>query len=386
MVLCKSIRAVLSCASAALLMPGVAMAAPALLQPLEQDVPRPLVTDGFCWVAGVDRSAKGVAVHFRDERRVRVQTPDGGDWMGTYGPLPVTGDPSESEGPVLHLAVGSTFLAMGTPGDNCSGEVGRDAQGRIGVKMKASVAAAIGGKIVKDSSEKFIVAQPADAVVREELTDTHGLYIQWPGPVEAIPALRQEFASMADEVEEMLKGAAKEAVTEPGTTERAAVTIVIRLAGDDGRLLSLRGEGAFYFGGAHPIPGRMAILWDRKADAEIAVNGRTLFTDGLESLRASYCAALDAERARRSDWVPGSGQTYLDIYECPAFDRLAIVPAGEAGQPFDRITFVAAPYVAGPYSDGEYAVTFPVTSEFIGLIASDYRPSFKPYTAPAPRG
>jgi hypothetical protein len=131
------------------------------------------------------------------------------------------------------------------------------------------------------------------------------------------------------------------------------------------------------------MPGNVALLWDRTSGAEIAVT--SLFSDGMAGLRAPYCAGLDAERAKRGDWTPGPNGKYLDIYECPQFDSLSIVPTGDPGQPFDRIRILAAPYVAGPYSDGDYTVTFPVTRELMGLIKEDYRSAFRPYAAGAAR-
>lgn len=399
-----SIRAISLSAAAALLAPGVAAAAappvagPELaLQALPPEPARPLVADSFCWVAGVDRSAKGVAVHFSGRRQVNVQTPDGRMEHRIYDPalLPDWGmrkaDPAATaenerrayfavEGPVLHLEEGAAFHMHNSPSDRCSGKVMRDAQGRMGVTMTASVRIdwATPGPFT-DSSERFIPAQPTDAVVREDATMGYGLYIEWPRQADDIDALRQVFEELAETSERKLKELAHREAALTKSPEPVSVTAITRIAGDDGRLLSLLTEGYFHFGGAHPVPGRAALLWDRKSGAEISMTD--LFAKAMADLRAPYCAALDAERAKRSDWVPGSEEKYLGLYECPDFDLLAVAPIGDPGQKFDRIRIIASPYVAGPYSDGDYVVTFPVTAEVIALIDSGYRSAFQPYAA-----
>lgn len=122
------------------------------------------------------------------------------------------------------------------------------------------------------------------------------------------------------------------------------------------------------------------ILWDRKNNSEVkSLTG--LFTDAMLGLRASYCSALDARRVDKSEgtWAPVSGEKYLDIWDCPEFKLLAIAPVGEKGKPFDRIRMIAAPYVAGPYSDGDYDISFPVTQEIIALIKPEYSSAFAVY-------
>ncbi len=64
--------------------------------------------------------------------------------------------------------------------------------------------------------------------------------------------------------------------------------------------------------------------------------------------------------------------------QCPKFGDVAIahVDKNRNGR-FDTIDFVASPYTAGPYAEGEYEVTLPVTSELIRGIRPEFRDSFE---------
>ena len=98
-------------------------------------------------------------------------------------------------------------------------------------------------------------------------------------------------------------------------------------------------------------------------------------------MAALGCSALYAQRVIRSEgrWTPSAGQKYNGTWDCPTFDKLAVVPVGEPGQPFDRLRILATPYLADPYSDGTYDVTFPITAEVLALVKPAYRDAFKIY-------
>ena len=44
---------------------------------------------------------------------------------------------------------------------------------------------------------------------------------------------------------------------------------------------------------------------------------------------------------------------------------------------FDEVEFVASPYTAGPYAEGEYELVLPVTRQLIAAIKPVYRASFE---------
>jgi hypothetical protein len=146
-------------------------------------------------------------------------------------------------------------------------------------------------------------------------------------------------------------------------------------AGSTPRLLSLQYELGTYTGGAHPNTSYGALLWDRAQNREISVGSLFLHAGSVAALtRASYCNSLDAERRKRR----GGEKLGGEFDECPKYSDLAIatVDKNRNGR-FDTIEFVASPYTAGPYAEGEYQVSLPVTSQLIAAIRPEYRNSFE---------
>ena len=69
-------------------------------------------------------------------------------------------------------------------------------------------------------------------------------------------------------------------------------------AGQSARLLSLEGTWETYTGGAHPAHGSRTLLWDRSLNRAIEVTALFAKSSSFPALtRATYCKALDAERA-----------------------------------------------------------------------------------------
>jgi len=146
-------------------------------------------------------------------------------------------------------------------------------------------------------------------------------------------------------------------------------------AGNSSRLLSLRNQLGTFAGGAHPNTNYGALLWDRRASKEIGVGALFLHADTFSALmRIRYCAALNAERAKRRRGEKFGGE----FDKCPQFSELAIAPLDRnRNGRFDTIAFVASPYVAGPYVEGEYEISLPVTSHLIRGIRPEFRDSFE---------
>lgn len=140
--------------------------------------------------------------------------------------------------------------------------------------------------------------------------------------------------------------------------------------------LSLSAEVDTYSGGAHGMSNFNSLLWDRRA--EVVRKPRDLFTsaDALRgAIRDPFCDALDKERAkRRGEPVDrDSGQMFT---EC--IDPLAqtLILGSSNHQTFDRIGILVAPYEAGPYAEGTYEVTLPVTGKVMAILKPQYRTGF----------
>lgn len=147
-------------------------------------------------------------------------------------------------------------------------------------------------------------------------------------------------------------------------------------AGQTPRLLSLQNQLSTFTGGAHPNTSYGALLWDRRLGREIRMETLFLRSGAFAALtRSRYCAALDAERKKRRE---GEKLDLPDFNACPKYSELAITAVDkDRNNRFDSIAFVASPYTAGPYAEGEYEVSLPVTSQLIAAIKPDYRSSFE---------
>lgn len=145
-------------------------------------------------------------------------------------------------------------------------------------------------------------------------------------------------------------------------------------AGQTPRLLSLQYQLGTFTGGAHPNTSYGALLWDRRLARQISFGSLFLRSGSFSALtRVRYCAALDAERSKRRQGEKLEGE----FAQCPKFTDLAIAPLdkNKDGR-FDTIDFVASPYTAGPYAEGEYTISLPVTSQLIAAVKPEYRSAF----------
>ena len=206
--------------------------------------------------------------------------------------------------------------------------------------------------------------------------------VSWPAEVNAIPALEK---SIRDPAEKALAELTTQAREDKAEREKQGFdfngyeySVAVKVAGQTPRLLSLTREWMDYTGGAHPNHGTDAVLWDKSANAPVAL--AALFASGgsLERLfRDAFCKALDAERAKKREGLDAVGDPNDPFSQCPKFSELQIVPQGpEKGGPMTMLLFHANPYVAGPYVEGDYDIELPVSAAFIAALKPDFRPSF----------
>ena len=143
------------------------------------------------------------------------------------------------------------------------------------------------------------------------------------------------------------------------------------LAADAAPLVNLRALWFEDTGGAHPNHGGASLLWDNAANRE--VQPKALFRDGADmtALDKAICDAVAQAKTHREGAVPLN-----DMFSCPKWSQAVLVLApsttpGKAG----GLTAIIDPYVVGPYSEGDYEVTVPV-SAFQGLLAPAYAGMF----------
>lgn len=158
---------------------------------------------------------------------------------------------------------------------------------------------------------------------------------------------------------------------------RMSASTTWTVKGANGRLLSLLSAGSIFLGGAHEQYSAKAMLWDVRQNGEIE-NITDLFADRMQSVRSDYCALLTAKWAAlagKTDAVDENGK-YGGIWDCPSFSDLAIFFTGSQAGTFDTIHFRAAPYVAGPFSDGMIDVELAITPDMVRTLKPEYRESF----------
>jgi hypothetical protein len=146
-------------------------------------------------------------------------------------------------------------------------------------------------------------------------------------------------------------------------------------AGQSKRLLSLQSTLGTFTGGAHPNSLYGALLWDRTAGRAVPLSSLFATPSGLmATTRAAYCKALDAERLERREGEKLDGP----FNACPAYADLAIAPSdADKDGLFDTLDFVASQYTAGPYVEGVYAITLPVTGAVLKALKPAFRTSFE---------
>jgi hypothetical protein len=204
---------------------------------------------------------------------------------------------------------------------------------------------------------------------------------RWPAEVEAIPALR---ARMAAEQSELRRSLASDA----GEARRAAAAdpdlrfvpfqyaaewkVVTNLPG----WLSLSKAFSLFEGGAHPNHDFGSLVWDRAAGQARRPLDLFVSTAALDAaIRDPFCEALDRERAaRRGEPVNRASGDGFDA--CIAPSEQTVILGSSNRKTFNRIGILVAPYAAGPYAEGSYDITVPVTPAVLQAVKPEFRAAF----------
>lgn len=202
----------------------------------------------------------------------------------------------------------------------------------------------------------------------------------WPRQASAIPELARMLAADRDTrlAEQKSEWADARASCPPGSfaCARNQLEVSWQLVADTKRFLSLSSSTYSYSGGAHGNTWRGALVWDREAGT--ALEPAALFVS-LEALGAAIrppaCRLLDREREeRRGESVPEGAGEWPD--NCPPIEDTVIFLGSANGTHFDRIGVYYAPYTAGPYAEGDYEFTLPVSQGIVDAAMPQYRAAF----------
>jgi len=205
----------------------------------------------------------------------------------------------------------------------------------------------------------------------------------WPAQVEAIPALRAHLAADQAERKRTLAGEAAEArraaAADPDLrfvpyTLEVEWQVVADLPG----WLSLSQRNSHFEGGAHPNSGFDSRVWDRKAGRALAPRDLFVSAKALDAaIRGPFCDALDRERAvRRGE--PVNRASGDDFDACIAPSEQTLILGSTDRKRFDRIGILVSPYAAGPYAEGSYDITVPVTPAVLQAVKPEFRAAFGP--------
>ncbi len=201
----------------------------------------------------------------------------------------------------------------------------------------------------------------------------------WPRQVSAIEQLATLLDAERQQALDHQKGHWQQSLTDFGDEDCVACKTLAyskewKVVANIDRFLSLSGDIYEYGGGAHGNYWFDALVWDRTANA--ALNPREMFTSNealWQALEQPYCAALDEERAKRRDGFDTGGF----FAACPGLEELTLLVGSSDGERFDRLGLLAAPYVAGPYAEGAYEVTLPISEEALAAVKPDYQAAFR---------
>lgn len=140
--------------------------------------------------------------------------------------------------------------------------------------------------------------------------------------------------------------------------------------------LSLSASVSTYEGGAHPNHVSDALVWDRQAGVRREPADFFTSKQALSRvIRDDFCRALDRERSRRrGERVKRDSGNPFD--ECIDPVESTVILGSSHGKAFDRLGVLVAPYSAGPYAEGDYDVTLPVTEAVLAAVKPEFRPAF----------
>ncbi|MEE4451889.1 PdaC/SigV domain-containing protein [Novosphingobium resinovorum] len=230
------------------------------------------------------------------------------------------------------------------------------------------------------STDEPSQAPSAPAREEKEENDTYSFAYSYPGVAAAIPGLKAILDHELDTDRENLVSSARSGKQEAekdgypyhAYERQTEWKVVADLPG----WLSLSSTHYEYSGGAHGMTVSDTLLWDR--GAETSRKPMDLFTsqDALRAaVRGPFCAALDKarEQKRGAPVQQGTGDSFS---ECIDPTAQTLILGSSDKHSFNRIGFLIAPYEAGPYAEGSYEVTLPVTGKIMAALKPQYRNAF----------
>ena len=223
-------------------------------------------------------------------------------------------------------------------------------------------------------------AAPSGANAVKETNDLYSFGYTWPAAAGNIPALAQRLEDELEKSKADLIASANKGKAESDSNGfpynphyfSEKWTVVANLP----HWLSLTGDFSTYTGGAHGNYGRETLVWDKKVGRGFpAIEMFTSPKALSDALGDKLCKALDAERAKKRKGQP-KGQVIAEFQKCVGVDEATVLVGSSNGKTFNRVGVWFGPYVAGPYVEGAYELTFGVDNAVLETVKPAYRDAF----------
>lgn len=215
--------------------------------------------------------------------------------------------------------------------------------------------------------------------VREK-TDMYEFAYSYPAAAAAIPDLRDFLEADLAKLRTGLVSDAKEGRDDAKEnafpfnpyTASSNWNVVTDLPG----WLSLSTLVGNFSGGAHPNYAYDAVLWDKTANMRRAAADLFTSPDSLKTvILKPFCAELTRQRAKKRGGEK-VGEAADPFNTCVDPLEQTVILGSKGGKSFDRIGFLIAPYNAGPYAEGSYEVTLPLSAAVLAAVKPEYRTAF----------
>ena len=265
----------------------------------------------------------------------------------------------------------------------CSGG-NRDASGTVTASVQSgSTSSAIAVSANDGATQSASASASSGAGGAAAVKEENALYdfdYAWPAAAGAIPGLRAWLEADRAKTRTALiadaKAAQAEAKSDGIEYHAYAKGLAWKKVAEIPDWLSLSGQGYEYTGGAHPNSWSQSLVWDKTANVRRAVTDLFASKAALDkAIQAPFCDKLDVERAKRRQ-APVNRNSGDEFDKCIAPSEQTVILGSSDGKAFNRIGVLSAPYNAGPYAEGEYEITVPVTSAVMAAVKPEYRASF----------
>lgn len=148
-----------------------------------------------------------------------------------------------------------------------------------------------------------------------------------------------------------------------------------KIVAETPRYLSLSLNGWSFSNGAHGMSFYDGLLFDKVAQRR--VKPVALFANPAalsRTIRADFCRLLDVERMKKRG---GESIDRKNMFgDCIDPMKSTLILGSRTGRAFDRLGILIGPYEAGPYAEGKYEVTLPLTRAILAQVKPAYRSAF----------